>query len=70
MSQFLDDAAVQRVTLVQATDNKGLDHRLRFVLRRAPDDRPKLLQLAVTASTDCGDVVRSRAVSWTRTLND
>jgi len=35
--QFVSDAVAQRVTLtvVQATDNKGLDHRLRGVFRRA-----------------------------------
>jgi len=58
--QFINDAIAQHITVVQATDNKGLDLGLRGVFRRAPDNRPKLSQLVVTASTDCGDAVRQR----------
>ena len=44
--QFVSDVVAQCIAVVQVTDNIGLDHRLRGVFRRAPDNRPKLSQLA------------------------
>jgi len=37
--QFVGDAVAQRVAVVQATDNKGLDYHLHGVFRQAPNNR-------------------------------